>query len=515
MRLFLERHAFALLTACAALLVATLPVMPGHDIPQHLAFVRLLADWRDDPATYPAVFAPPDTSNGYATVYLLLARLSVLGSAETALRIVAVTYVVALACSLRSLVRATWDDDRVALLAPVAAFNPVLCMGLLPYLLSLPPLVACLAAVVRGRRRDLPLVVAAAALGAGLHAVSAAVLVVLAGAFALARRDRHAAASFGATLFGAWVGARAAGGGVPLPRGLGGLLLANARSYGVIAGTLGTFRVSFTHWLEKLNQIVASVLGPFPVGGKLLAAALLAFAFTRGSTKSTAVRGVGFACGAFAVLAALAPSAIQVPDDLSLLDFRLLTTAAVVGLAAVPPHWFERRRLAVSAALLLALWARQLRGAAGEVGETVRLVERLGPRDRVLALSMHDASAYLDERNSILHYAAVYHTVRNAGVTSLFWARFTPRLPIGYAAGHEPSRPPDWAAWETTDEQISDYSHLLVRWPEAEDDAPFQSLRARLVRLEASGVLERVASDGACTLFARKAQALSATFVAP
>lgn len=489
------RRAFVGLTALAALAIGTLPVVPGHDIPQHLAYVRLLAMWQRDPASYPPIYAPPDASNGYVTIHLFLACLSAWMSPETALRLTLAAYVVVLALAVRSLVRATWGRDETALLGPLAALNPVLCMGLLAYLVALPPLVAGAAEVVR---RRLWAVTLWSAITASLHVVAAAALLFFAGVVALVRRDRRSVLAFALVV----PGLAFARGGAAFPPGFRGALFTNIRVHGLIAGGLGSFRVSFTHWLEKLDQIAASVLGPFPLAWKLVAALLLVVMVRQLRTTHTATSGVRAACLALGVAAVVAPAAVQVPDDLSLLDFRLITTATILGIAAIPPDTLAPRRVIAAAALLLLLWARQLRGAAAEVAQTTRLVAQLRPGDRLLALTLHDTSAYLDERNAILHYAPVYHTARSGGVTSLFWARFTPRLPIGYVPSREPRRPPDWAPWELTDEQIVDYTHVLVRWPAAEDDIRLHALEGRLEEYRRRGKLTSLASDGDCSLFA-------------
>ncbi len=122
-----ERRAFGVLTACAAAIVAWLPVVPGHDTPQHLAYVGLVATWQEDPRKLADVYDAPDLSN--------VARVM---GAELALRLVVLAYVVLLALAIRALVRATWQTPAPAtsLLAPVLAFNPVLWMGFLAYFVS-------------------------------------------------------------------------------------------------------------------------------------------------------------------------------------------------------------------------------------------------------------------------------------------------------------------------------------------------------------------------------------------
>jgi hypothetical protein len=524
----LERGFFAALTALAATIVAVTPVVPGHDVPQHLAYVRLLAAWRRDPASFPAVYDSPDLSSGYATTYAVLARLSQLVPPELALRGAVALYVVLLAVSVRALVHATWRVEGAraplgptSLVGPVVALNPVLCMGLLAYLFALPAVVAAFAAHVAHartpQRRWLVLIVTLSGVAAALHSVAAAALALLSLAMLAARRDRRSALAFASCVAGALVGARLAGAGAKMPPGLGAMLLANVRRYGVEDGVIGTFRVTFTHWLEKLDQVMASVVGPFPLPLKGVAASVIAAVAladwrvrrgrrrSEGDPRARAVPGARVAVVALGVAAILAPAALQIPDDLSLLDFRLITTATLVSVILLPPGLLDPRRTLVAGVggvLLLCLWARQLGGAAGEIMQTVRLVERLGPEDSVLALPMHDESAYMDERNEILHYAAVYHTARTGGVTSLFWGKFSPRLPVGYRTGQAPPAPADWSPWEMTEEQLLHYTHVVVRWPAPGEDERLLALARRIGALERAGSLRPLASDGACALFA-------------
>jgi hypothetical protein len=526
-----EGRLFAALTIAGVALVVALPVVPGHDVPQHLAYVKIIVAWQADPADLPRAFTVPDLAGSYATSYRLLALLAQKTSPETALRLALGLYVAGLALGVRRLVRATWGEDTsstgaqrvpTTLLAPLVALNPVFCMGFVAYLLGLVPCVLgaseAVAFLRTGRAERLAVAAVCGAAAATIHAVAAAALVLVLVLVVLARRDRRAVVVAASVAVAAFASGAALGTGVrPGPDlHLARTLLDNVRAYGVLDGLVGTFRISFTSGFEKLGQVVASLLGPFPWREKVLVAVVAAFAVAVHHRSATdvatplAARGVRPALGAFFLLAISAPAAIQVPDDLSLLDFRLITTATILCVAvlprtaadAAPKSWRARLAIPVGVALALLLWARQLFGAASEVMDTVSLVERLGPRDRLLALPMHDASAYLDERNAVLHYAAVHQTARHGAVTSLFWGRFSPRLPVGYRDGAEPAHPPDWAPWMLREEELSGFSHLVVRWPEAEDDARLHELAARVERFSADERLRLVACRGASCLFA-------------
>jgi hypothetical protein len=248
--------------------------------------------------------------------------------------------------------------------------------------------------------------------------------------------------------------------------------------YGVVRGLAAAVGARWTSPAEKLDQLKATVFGPFPEYGKGVVAFCLATAACfigrapkpRSSPRSTLRR----ALLGFAVLVLLLPASLAAPDDICLVDFRAMVVLLVLSIAAVDPRRFERPRarwaLASCVSLVTLLWARQLAGVAREGDDVVKLVGRLDRRDTLLALAFHDRSEYLDEANSLTHYLPVYHTVLNGGVTSLFWGKFSHHLPVGYRPGKEPPHPPDWRPWEVTRADLDAASAVLVEWPDADDD---------------------------------------------
>jgi hypothetical protein len=113
---------------------------------------------------------------------------------------------------------------------------------------------------------------------------------------------------------------------------------------------------------------------------------------------------------------------------------------------------------------------------------------------------MHDRSDYLDGDNQVLHYAPVLHTARTGGVTSLFWGRYTPHLPVGYRAGFEPLRPPTWQPQEWTVAQLRAATHVLVTFPDDEDVDERHEAVARLEQLRSS-LLREVARNSRGALY--------------
>jgi hypothetical protein len=324
--------------------------------------------------------------------------------------------------------------------------------------------------------------------------VAGATLLVLLALFLLFSRSRGAAVGLGVSLVGLlltlalWhtVGEQDL---APFPWDL---WVASVRSSGLLEGSIDSLGVQWTPFAVKGAFVVATVLGPLTVGGKVavavgmgvLAAVVLWTKGERPSRTGARPYAVIAMVVCFLLIAVVTPAAIREPDDICLLDFRMYVVAFLLGAALLDPRWFAPRKahvgLALYAALLLGVWGRALRGTASEAANVVRLVSQLGPEDSILALSFHDRSEYLDETNAVTHYFPVYFTALRGGLTSLFWGKFSHHLPVGYRPERAPLRPPDWDPAMFTREELQDVSHVLVEWPDADDGLRRVDAAARL-----------------------------------
>lgn len=525
------RACLAALVLANVALVWSLPLIVGQDLPQHLTYARILADYADPRLPFRDTFVLPEHPQPYFTAYLFLAPLTRLTSVLTACRVLYTVYVVAMATGFTSLVRAVHaravDVDApaktpwTALFGALLAWNPVQCVGFLPFMLSLPAVLFGAAFVIRttetGKRSDYAALVLACAAAASLHLVAGACLVLFAAFYTAARLKRHGLVVLGATAgatcltVAAWhtLGER---GLAELPTRA---LVLSIKSMGLFDGVVRTLGVQWTSFETKWAFVVATVLGPLTHGAKTVVAVLIVALVLVVVTlrkeraprdpRTRARLAFGLSVVAFTLLVVATPAAIRLPDDICLLDFRLYVLAFMLALAWVDPRWFEpqgaRVAITVFGALVLMIWSRQLEGVAGEANEVVRLVDRLEPTESVLALPFHDRSEYLDENNSVTHYFPMYYTALKGGLTSLFWGKFSHHLPVGYRAGHEPSRPPDWDPSKFTRTQLLATSHVLVEWPDPDDGDPSVSGATRLRRELASG-FTLMACEGRWCLYA-------------
>ncbi len=492
------RVVFYALTMLNVLVAWLLPVIPGHDLPQHLAYARILAE-RNDP--YVRSLYEIDTSDPYSTVHRVIAFVASRTSLETATRILYCSYALLVPLAFAWLVYAVHGRarDHTAVLGVVLVWNPIVLMGFVPFMLCLPPFLFGVACAVRyGERGSLfdlaALSVSTLVLGA-IHVVGMAFFLVVVVLLALGLRRRPIAAAVVTTVVGALVLMR------PAPSTT---LHSTAPHFGFMWTSLG----------EKTNMLLATAFGPFPHRvrlvvevGALLLAAIVALHRPHARASRTHTRAFVRAALLFFVVSLCVPHAVKEPDDLSYIDFRLFVFVFAVALAATPPRWvvLPRPRAALGAAIMLftLCWTTQLALASREVAGGVDLLRRLDKGDRLLALSFHDRSTFFDESNGINHYVGVYHTAFTAGMTSLFWGKFARHLPVGYRPGVELPHPADWRPSDFTETQVHHATHVLVAWPDAVD-----SVRQRrgASRLRAMKELYELECQGRYCLYSVLAQ---------
>jgi hypothetical protein len=504
-----ERVLLVLLVLANLALIAWLPILGGHDLPQHLSYARILADYGDSKLPFRETFTLPDGPQAYFTTYYVLAALArVAGGVMNACRLLYGAYAIALPLGFLSLASALNEDDPrtpcwTALLGPLFVWNPVSCMGFLPFMLALPVLLWGAAEAQRWQRtlafRHGSKLVLACAVAVSLHVVAALFFLAFAALFLVARPGKRALGLFAivavaiATSIVLWQWA-GPGHVAAMPPGALAARIANDGPWTGLASAVGA---RWNSPREKLELLAATLLCPFPLFGKVLVGVVFAgIGLTAWSGWIPRPRrkeqGAAFSARAsfalalvgFAMLTATLPTSLSAPDDICLIDFRAMVVLVVFSAAAIDSRVFAPARariaLALGSAIVTLLWVRQLAGVAAEGQQVVRLVRRLGASDVLLALPFHDRSEYLDDSNGLTHYLPVYHTVLNGGVTSLFWGRFSQHLPVGYRPGKEPSHPPDWRPWEFTGRDLDGASSVLVEWPDADDDEPAREGAGRL-----------------------------------
>lgn len=470
------------------LIVWLLPVLPGQDLPQHLAYARIFRDYHDRNLPFAEFYTLPARFQPYFSVYWLLAHIGRWMTISAAMRVVMSAYVLALLGTFHALVRAVHDDVETrpppwtALLGGGLVWNPIVCMGFVPFIVCIPIFLGACALYLRWIRGHAPSWVALATLL--LCAAMASVHIVAAGSFLLFvslhlwRADRRTVAATAlvwttiATVLWLWH-----------LRGDVGLGQSEKIDFG--EAYRSTFTLDFItealkiQWYSPLATITYSlwaILGPYRWARLFvtaLAVVVLAWATRDGAPDARPPRRTTRIFVAFAALAALAPWGLYVPTEITFLNFRLLALAFMLCLALVPPRRFasrpSRNTLFVFVLFVTIQFVTAVTSFAHESRSVLTLLRDARPRGTILTLTFHSSSERFGRIFRMSHFLPMYYTIDDGGIVSQFWADYVPHLPIGYRTGKKPAQPPDWEPWNFRAEHLGDAAFVLIQAPNDDD----------------------------------------------
>ena len=458
--------------ACLAVsvgLLCLLPVVPGADLPQHLACGRLFADLTSPSLPFRDFYASPPRLQPYDTVYLAVAALSRLASITTASRTIATGFAVLTFFAFQRLTdalhgRASSREPPVTtVFATLIVWSPTVFMGFLQFYLCVPLVLLALAEIVgaegpRPRLNGLSRASGLAVAVACLHPMAAGALVVLAALYVILDRGRDAAprrvvatAVIAVTVvtLALW---RARGdviGAGPhvypwrdAIRDAQGLEFLN-RIFGIVWHD-PTMVVSYSAW---------TVLGPYRLAG-LLPPLVVTLWLVHAVVKAPAalatpdrVRSYTRVALVFGGLALLSPWGIDVPDELLFINLRLIGLAAAIALPLVPPAYFDvtpaRVRILAWTGVTIANLVLNLSMFAREAEAPLALIARADPRGVLLPIVFRGTSLRFAKTFRLTHHLPTLFTADRGGITTQFWARYTNHLPFGYLPGKQPDAPPD------------------------------------------------------------------------
>ncbi len=417
--------------------------LPFTDLPEHIATSATLRHWFD-PAwhvhdTYRLAFG----KSQYLAYHLVAALLDVTGEHPIfANRLLLTAVAIALPFSLRSLLRAFGNDERLALLACPLFWCRPLVIGFLPYMAALPVVLFALSRVVMQlreptRRRALTLA-ALAVLVFYLHISAYLVLVVVALALAALvrcaprpRRRVHALRSLvwllpSLAALGAWSLLSESDGGPAL------LAHETAVRY-VPQSSLGLFFAVWTHdvWVSHVDECLAVVFWLIVVWLGTQRRSV-----EPGGTWAIVTRAAPFAC----VLALY----LAVPYKIgagAMLNVRLGVLIALLILLVPRPDPGASSRWAFTLAAVLtvvgagnAAW--NIQRSQRELGDLDALIAQIAPGARVLALHYARESDFTNSAPWV--HALAYHRLRAGGVASMSFSEMS-HWPIQY---RPEARPP-------------------------------------------------------------------------
>jgi hypothetical protein len=468
--------------AALAGVAAALPLWAGHllpfqDAPQHLASVRVLADFHTPGFQFARWFEIDLGRSQYLGFYLPAALLSLLVGPDAACRLVLSVVALALPAASWMLLGAFNRDRRLAVFAPAVFHTAPLYLGFFNFVESVPIAIAVVALVERElhgsvRWRGFLLAGCAVALlyvhpSALAFAVCAALFLAATAALPLRRRLR---------------------GLLPLAPALA--LLAVWTTQSLLHQPAGTARAGayFTPFgvaaldLARFGNVLAAHVDELFVGALWLL--WLMAALVPGRPRIDRFWRLPLLAAATLAAYFLCPRDLGIAGSVSL---RALPFFALLLLASpvLAPGRITSLVLAAAVALQLA-YAGKLMSAyrafdeEAQVSDLETVLRAADPGKRLIAL-IWDRQSRVVQGQSYLHFGAYYELERGGRALRNF-AEF-PWTPIRFRAGSEPvSLPP---GWEYRPEQFdarregADEDYVLVRGPAALEPPPPFVLKAR------------------------------------
>jgi hypothetical protein len=498
--------------------------LPGQDLPQHLAYARIIKDYYRADLPFKDFYILASHFQGYFTAHYAMAYGARLVGLEASFRLIFSFYILGLFLSFHLLAR---TYQRVArrvepttppwpvLGATMLVWSPVTCMGFVEFMLAVPAFllgVAFLAECEQDRtigrgRIGLACCVSAATF---LHFVAGGCLtaVIWLNAILTPSRRRFSTAGLAAMTAAFMILALR---GVA-DTGLGRFppvdwAEAMRRSHGLELID-DVFDIRWSGFFTKLNYVLWTVAGPFRAGGLIMTAGLgvITIAVTLWHRReigelSSDARGpnaIGRAMAGFAVLSFCAPWGFFVPTEISFVNFRMLTLAFGLFVATIDARWFSWERsyfcVAGFALAITAHAAYRISGFSREAAPVVALMARAQPRGLMLSLVFHNKSQHFAKGFGVTHFLPMYYTVLLGGRNTQFWARYTDHLPVDHRPRQRPVGTEDWSPWDFKTSDLADSDYVLLQ--AATDEDPF---RDRIASKRIRNALDRLTDLVSCS----------------
>jgi hypothetical protein len=472
-----EAGALAWPALCAlAAVAAVVPLwagrlLPFQDAPQHLAAVRVLADYGNPVFAFRRWFEIDFARSQYLGFYLPAAALARVAGPEAACRIVLSLVALALPAASWIFLRSFDRDPRPAVLAPALFHTAPLYLGFFNFVESVPATILVIALLERELRdprtgRAVGLAVAAAGL-LYLHP-SALALALGAGAVLAAtsgagfRRAVRALAPFvpALALFAVWMATS---------------LLGQSPAAGHAAATWQPLRDRALD-LVRFGNVLAGHADEAFVAGLLLC--WMAAVLVPGSTRSGRWWRLPLLAACLSLAYMAVPESVGAAGSLHLRALPLLAFLLLVAPAFAPGR-LTSTLLAAAVALQLAYDARlaAVHRAFDVEAEAPELEQVLGaaqPGRRVLSL-IADRQSHEVQFQAYQHFGMYYQVERGGRVRRNFAE--LPWTPVRFRAGTVAVVLPP--GWEEHPERFdparegSEADYLLVRGPAPDPGGPF------------------------------------------
>lgn len=449
---------------------------PIGDLPQHLAAVRVLHDFRNPAFGFERFFEIDLLATQYLSYYLAADALAYLFDVELATRLLIAASLIAIPYALRSLLHALGKEPRLAVLVLPLAYSAHLILGFLNFVAAIPLSLYGVALAVRQRRSYSH----GRALGLSLlsvvcfytHVVPFALMGLAVGLVSLARDWRVSLRSLAPLL----------------PAGVAALVWiavspAGQATAGAASGSAQGVKIEFQSAQSALTQLPRWLTDVFSGDGDLRVLQLWGALVVMVGVLASIERALG--------RRSLAPDALSrsfglrlclLPPLCALLYFVLpvgyswiwpiaprFPLLCAIWLVAVLPRFELARPLVLAVALGLAAASFHIAGNAfarferEEVGDFEAALQVLPARQRVVGLIFERYSRHVAFA-PFLHYVA-YYQARKGGAVMFTFADF-PQSPFRFKESGRPPRVPprwEWLPERVRPAELRDYDFALVR----------------------------------------------------
>jgi len=477
--------AFAGLALLNLLIIGTAGFIPGHDIPMHLAYVRILAGYSDPLLPFQDIYQLAPSYQPYFISYRIMTALVPLAGVTGALKVYLALYALLFQWGIARLADAVGGTRQswIGLAGAALVWNPIQMMGFLTMLLALAILVHSLAFLMEtarepGNRRNRTGLAVCGALLTSVHIAAAGFFVLYLLLYGLARSERAfwkvLAPALGAVIamqaFWTLTGDTGAGGfKEPLSAAW-----QDGAGLNVITERFGLVWNPLT---MKLNMVMWTLLGPWRMAGLLFSAVTIAGAVTvtflhrsPGGANFDFAPGFLRYLGLLSAMGLLLPMAIQRPNEIFYFDTRHLVLMSVLAVCSMPPVWFRNRtaKLAAAGAVLLLVLHTGYRVHAfmDDARPLLELIEKRKPKGLVSVYAFRDFGTGIAQEMRVTHYLPMYHTVFNGGKVAQFWGGKYANMPVSWKPEKQPPPAADFMERIYKDTELVESDWLLVQQPE-------------------------------------------------
>jgi hypothetical protein len=168
-------------------------------------------------------------------------------------------------------------------------------------------------------------------------------------------------------------------------------------------------------------------------------------------------------------LGLMLPWGIYWPSEITFINFRMVSTWGMLPFLLMGTFWCQSilgknlwRWLGIlqSTVLLVVLWL-----AAGDFRAPFSLLEKLPKNASLMPLIYEGNSPSLAKIYRATHFAAMYYVIRNEGRSHQFWGRYTSHLPVDWQDRERMPGPPDWRPWEFEEKHLVRADYVLINFP--------------------------------------------------